>query len=192
MNLKDRLHDYLRQGRGALLWKLEGLSEYDLRRPLTPTGSNLLGIVKHTASMDAEYFGPCFGRPHGLDLHWLPDSPETNADFWATPEESKQDIVDLYERAAANSDATIGELDLDSVGTVPWWNDGQGREVTLGWILAHMIAETHRHAGHVDIVRELIDENVGHRREVDNMWQPTDGWPAYRARLQTIAEQFTD
>ena len=50
---KHQLHDYLQQGRDALLWKLDGLSEYDLRRPLVPTGTNLLGLVKHVAGTEA-------------------------------------------------------------------------------------------------------------------------------------------
>src|SRR2546429_9372199 len=65
---KADLHRYLQAGRDALLWKLEGLSEYDIRRPMVRTGTNLLGLVKHVASVEAGYFGPPVGRPSAEPL----------------------------------------------------------------------------------------------------------------------------
>lgn len=185
--LKDDLHRYLQRGRDALLWKLEGLSEYDVRRPLVPTGTNLLGLVKHVATMDAEYFGVVFDRPFPDPMPWMDDDAETNADMWATADESRQQILDLYRHAQAHSDATIRELPLDSVGRVPWWAEGR-QEVTLQRILAHVIAETHRHAGHADIVRELIDGSAGLQPTNDNL-APGDSawWSAYRDRLERVA-----
>ena len=70
---KADLHRYLQIGREALLWKLDGLSEYDVRRPLTPTGTNLLGLVKHLASIEVGYFGETFGREFPERLGWLDD-----------------------------------------------------------------------------------------------------------------------
>ncbi len=95
---KADLHRYLRVAREALLWKLEGLSEYDIRRPMVPTGTNLLGLVKHVASVEAGYLGDTFGRPSDESLPWLADDAEPNADMWATEEESREQIVDLYRR----------------------------------------------------------------------------------------------
>ena len=158
---KAEFHMYLQRAREVLLWKLDGLGEYDIRRPLTPTGTNLLGIVKHVASVELEYFGPVFGRPTGLSLPWASADAEAGADMWATPDESRDEIVGLYRRSWQLADETIAELPLDAPGTVPWWGD-QGA-VTLHRILVHMIAETQRHAGHADIVRELIDGSVGTR-----------------------------
>ncbi|MGE0820401.1 MAG: DinB family protein [Candidatus Nanopelagicales bacterium] len=187
---KDDLHSYLHGGRDALLWKLDGLGEYDVRRPLVPTGTNLLGLVKHLAVVEAWYFGRVFGRPFPEPLPWWDDDAEPNADMWATPEESRADIVGLYERAAAHADATIAALPLDAPGTVPWWNDGQ---VTLHRMLVHVTAETHRHAGHADLVRELIDGTAGFRREHDNLATfDADGWTAYRARLESAARAAAD
>lgn len=185
--LKDDLHRYLQAGRDALVWKLEGLSEYDVRRPLVPTGTNLLGLVKHVATMDAEYFGLVFDRPFPDPMPWMDDDAEPNADMWATADESREQIVDLYRRARAHSDATIRELALDAVGRVPWWAEGR-QEVTLHRILAHVIAETHRHAGHADIVRELIDGSAGLQPTNDNL-APGDRtwWAAYRDRLEQVA-----
>ena len=107
---KDDLHHYLKVGRDALLWKLDGLSEYDVRRPLVPSGTNLLGLVKHVGSVAAGYFGECFGRPFPEPLPWFADDAEPNADMWATPEESREYIVGLYHRAWAHADATIDAL----------------------------------------------------------------------------------
>jgi Protein of unknown function (DUF664) len=183
------LHGYLRAGRKALVWKLEGLSEYDIRRPLVPTGTNLLGLIKHLASVELGQFGATFGRPSDEPLPWFEDDAEPNADMWATADESREQIVGLYHRAWAHSDATIDELTLDAIGKVAWWPDDRN-EVTLHEILVRMIAETHRHAGQADIVRELIDSSVGLREDNDNM-APGDQewWESYRSRLESAAQE---
>ena len=186
---KADLHRYLQAAREALLWKLEGLSDYDARRPLTPTGTNLLGLVKHVASVEFGYFGETFGRTYDEPLPWFDDGAEPNADLWATPDESREDIVALYHRAWAHSDATIDALDLDAAGAVPWWPEGR-REVTLHRVLAHMMAETQRHAGHADIVRELIDGATGVRKGSENV-PPGDAawWQEFRDRLERTARR---
>lgn len=186
---KADLHEYLQTAREALLWKLEGLSEYDVRRPLTLTGTNLLGLVKHVASVEFGYFGDTFGRPPAEPLPWMEEDAEPNADMWATHEESREQIVGLYHRAWKHADATIGSLAIDSVGRVPWWPDGRN-EVTLHRILVHMTTETYRHAGHADIVRELIDGAAGLRKDNDNM-APGDQawWERYRDQLELVAKE---
>jgi uncharacterized damage-inducible protein DinB len=186
---KADLQRYLHAAREALLWKLEGLSEYDVRRPMTPTGTNLLGLIKHVAGTTIEYFGSVFDRPSGESLPWFGDDAEPNADMFATADESREDIIALYQRAWAHADATIDALPLDGVGHVPWWPP-ERNEVTLHRILVHMIAETNRHAGHADIVRELIDGAAGLRADNDNM-APGDAawWEDYRNRLERIARE---
>ena len=186
---KAVLHRYLRDARAALLWKLDGLTEYDLRRPLTPTGTNLLGLVKHLAGVELGYFGDSFGRPFDEPLPWVAADAAPNADMWATAAESRDYIVGLYQRAWAHADATIEALALDATGHVPWWPDGRG-ELTLHHILVHVIAETNRHAGHADIVRELIDGVVG-LRGGDDCMAPGDQawWEAYRSRLEQVARE---
>ncbi|GAB3605631.1 DinB family protein [Conyzicola nivalis] len=184
---KSVLLRYLQEGRDALLWKLEGLSEYDVRRPLVPTGTNLLGLVKHVASTEAGYLGDVFGRPFAEALPWLAEDAEPNADMWATPEESRDDIVALYKRVWKSSDNTVAALSLDAPGVVPWWRE-ETRDVTLQQILVHMIAETHRHAGHADIVRELIDGAAGLRANNSNLPEAErEWWDGYRARLEAVA-----
>jgi len=186
---KADLQHYLQTAREALLWKLDGLSEYDIRRPMVPTGTNLLGLVKHVASVEVGYFGETFGRPFGEPLPWFDDDAEPNADMWATAEESHEQIVGLYHRAWAHSDATIDTLALDANGHVSWWPDDRS-EVTLHRILVHMIAETDRHAGHADILRELIDGAAGLRDGNDNMASGDPAWwESYRTRLERVAQQ---
>ena len=156
---------------------------------MVPTGTNLLGLIKHLASVELGYFGDTFGRPFGEPLPWFEDDAEPNADMWATAAESREQIVSLYRRAWAHSDATIGALALDAVGHVPWW-PRERSEVTLHQILVHMIAETDRHAGQADIVRELIDGGAGLRADNDNM-APGDQawWESYRNRLELVARE---
>ena len=187
---KGDLKRYLQAGRDAVLWKLEGLSEYDVRRPLVPTGTNLLGLVKHLASVELGYFGDAFGRPHGEKLPWFEEGREPNADMWATADESREEIVALYKRAAAHADGTIDELALESMASVPWWPEDR-REVSLHRILIHVATETHRHAGHADIVRELIDGDVGLLKNNTNLPNVDAGWwESYRARLEETAARF--
>ena len=186
---KTQLTTYLQIARDAVLWKLDGLSEYDVRRPMTRTGTNLLGLVKHLASVEVGYFGDTFGRPFDMPLPWWDDDAETNADMWATADESREHIVDFYRRACVHADATIDALPLDAIGQVPWWPEGR-REVTLHRVLVHVIAETDRHAGHADILRELIDGAAGLRLGRDNMPNEDDAWwAAYVEKLERVARQ---
>ena len=185
---KVDLHHYLQAARDALLWKLDGLSEYDIRRPMTPTGTNLLGLVKHLTGVEIGYFGKTFGRSVEYPP-WVTDHAEDNVDMWATPDESREYIVGQYRTAWAHADDTIRALPLDAPGRIPHWPNAR-RDVTLHRILVHVIAETHRHAGHADIVRELVDGTVGLRADntnlpaEDRMW-----WETYRTRLERAARE---
>ena len=189
---KSDLRRYLQTARDAMLWKLDGLSEYDARRPLTQTGTNLLGLVKHLTANEVGYFGDTFGRPLSDPPPWSDEElleSEPNVDMWATADESRDYIVGWYRRAWAHADETFDALELDAPGRVPWW-PGEHGEVDLHRIMIHMIAETHRHAGHADIVRELIDGSAGLRPDGDNL-QAGDGWSwqDYRDRLERAALQ---
>lgn len=166
LDVKGDLHDYLRGAREALVWKLEGLGEYDTRRPVMPTGTNLLGLVKHSAWEHFIYFGDVFGRPPAFTLPWMPDDSEPNADMWARPDESREQILEVCQQTWESADATIYELPLDAVGHVWWWGDDP---VTLHRILVHVTANLQRHAGHADIIRESIDGSVGLLQGHDNV-----------------------
>ena len=177
---------YLQTLRDAVLWKLDGLSEYDARRPMTPTGTNVLGIVKHLAYVEAGYFGDTFGRPFPEPLPSYDDGADHNADLWATAEESREYIVDLYRTAWAHAAATFESSDMETVGKVPWWPEERA-DVTLHQILVHVIVETARHAGHIDIVRELIDSKAGMRPDATNLPDDDYDWPPYVATVEEAA-----
>ena len=189
---KASLQRYLQIARDAVVWKLDGLSEYDVRRPMTPTATNLLGLVKHLASVELGYFALAFERPFDGEVAWFrPDLPEDalepNVDMWATPDESREHILGVYRRACAHSDATLQALPLEATGTVPWW-PAERRHPTLYRLLVHVIAETHRHAGHADIVRELIDGAAGMRQDAPNLPPPDRAWwQGYREKVERAA-----
>lgn len=189
--MKDMLWQYLRLARETMLWKLDGLTEYQKRQPLTPTGTNLLGLVKHLALVEYGYFGLTFGHEFPTRFAELERAAmaELNADMWAGPIETSESIVALYREAWVHSDAVISSLELDSPGVVPHWPAGK-QDIDLHRALVHLVAETNRHAGHADIVRELIDQSVGLRLGNENMAEGDAGWwAAYRERLETVARE---
>ncbi|MCX5206528.1 DinB family protein [Streptomyces sp. NBC_00237] len=183
---KKDLHHYLKSAREALLWKVEGLSEYDVRRPVTPTGTNLLGLLKHLAGCEVGYFGDTFGRPFTAEaMPWVEDfDDDPTVDMWATAEESRAFVIGLYRKACAHADVTIEALEWDSTGHVPHWPEDRN-EVSLHRILIHMLAETNRHGGHADIVRELIDGSAGLGKGNENL-PPTEAhsWEKYVEKLE--------
>ncbi|MFE4516746.1 DinB family protein [Kitasatospora sp. NPDC056783] len=151
---KESLRVALERHRDAVLWKVQGLDDEQLRRPMTPSGTNLLGLVKHLGGVELGWFRQTFGREMG-PLPFDIDADDSS-DLRVEPHESTADVLAFYARARAASDETIRELALDDLGT-SWW----GHEVSLRWVLIHMTTETARHAGHMDILRELIDGRTG-------------------------------
>ena len=185
-DLKDELHLKLQASRATLLSKLDNLSEYDRRRPMTPTGTNLLGLVKHLAGLEYGYLGESFGRPAPETMSWIEDgSIWQGADMWARPEESSEYIIGLYRRACAHADGVIAAVGLEAPGSVPHWPEDR-RETTLGVLLIRMVAETAQHAGHADIVRELIDGKGG--PDHDGFDEST--WREYITQVQAAADTF--
>ena len=190
---KAVLLHYLNNAHRSAVWKLEGLSEYDVRRPLTPTGTNLLGVVKHLAMVELSYFGEVFQRSPEVTVGWWAEEQQNfevpNIDMFASAEQTRDEVLRLYDEAGRNTAATLAALDLDSPGRVPWWGDRGA--VTLQRILVHMIDETARHTGQLDILREQLDGAADARPESDNLAELTgDEWVTYTAQLQQIAEQF--
>jgi hypothetical protein len=179
---KEYLHEGLRWTREALLWKLDGLSDYDVRRPLTATGTNLLGLVKHVASLEARYFGEVFDRPSPEPLPRWQDSDGSS--LWVSAQETREQIIDFYRRTWEHSDATIKELPLDAPGHVPWWPDP---EVKLFAVIVHVLNDANRHAGHADILREGLDGRTGAFPKYE---EPIDeeARAAYRAKLEQAAK----
>lgn len=187
-DVKTHLHGYLKRLHEALLWKVDGLGERDARWPMTPTPTNLLGLLKHVATVEAEYLGHVFGRPFPEVIPWTADDAEDNADMWAGPDESIGSVRAFAERVWAHADATIEALELDATGHVPWWGD-RGN-VTLARILVHVVTEVARHVGHADIVRELTDGAAGLGERLSNLPEgDAQWWTDYLERLKTVATE---
>lgn len=197
--MKRRLHEPLRAAQEHVLATLKGLTDYQVRRPMTPSATSLLGVVKHLAGLTYTYLGETFGRscpvswPPGMDLndeHAADtegfESVWRNGDMWARPEESREQLVAFFRGACAHADATIAELDLEAVGSVPHWTEGN--TTTLAEMVLYMLCETFQHAGQMDVVRELLDGAVS-----DSMTFRDDQEQAeYLAQVQAAADMHAD
>ncbi|GAA0322698.1 DinB family protein [Kineococcus aurantiacus] len=156
---KPSLVASLQRHREAVLWKLEGLDDEQLRRRVVGSEITLLGTVKHLASVEYGWFCSTFGRPSDeVPSAVLDEDPQ--ADWRIHPWETTEGVLAYYQRARAAADAAIRELKVTERGTA--WH---GETVTLRWVLLHMVEETARHAGHVDVLRELIDGRTGDHPE---------------------------
>jgi hypothetical protein len=185
-DVKEELHRQLQASRAALLSRVDNLTEYGRRRPMTPTGTNLLGLVKHLAGLEYGYLGESFSHPAPESMSWIEDgSIWQGADMWARLDESSEYIIGLYRRACAHADGVIAALDLEAPGSVAHWPEDR-RDTTLGVLLIRMVAETAQHAGHADIIRELIDGKGG--PDQDAIDEPT--WRAYITQVQAAASMF--
>ncbi len=183
-DLKDHLATYLNNSREALLWKAQGLSDREATRPLVPTGTNILGLLQHLAFVEYGYFVQCLGFTVRDDYYArLEADPDISADMWVSAEVPCAEVPAFYRRAIEAANRNIAALSLDAPATVPWWSEDR-RHTTLGRLMLHMNVETARHAGHADIVRELIDGYTGMRRDNDNM-PPHDG-PAWKQLHEKI------
>jgi len=153
---KAMLLAYLNAQRNHVLGILEGLSEEDLRRPVLPSGWSCAGLVQHLA-LDVERFWfrtIVAGEPEQSDI-----SPEIMANAWQVPADVPVDTVfDLYRQEIARADAVIAATPLDA--SPAWWPEDRWpnwRHENLRQVILHVITETACHAGHADVVRELID-----------------------------------
>ncbi|HEY7717651.1 MAG TPA: DinB family protein [Pedococcus sp.] len=178
------LHRYLQQGRDSMVRALDSLSEYDVRRPMTPTGTNLLGLVKHLAGVELGYLVESVGREAPV-LPWNADgSVWESADLWATADQTREELLALYRDTWALVDASLREVPLDAPAEVEWWPE-ERRHTTFGHLLVRVVAETAQHAGHADVIRETIDGQAGrdHDAQGDRQW-----WTDYVARVQAAAD----
>ncbi|MFF1419251.1 DinB family protein [Streptomyces sp. NPDC058280] len=154
---KDSLRTALDRHRDAVLWKLEGLDDDQLRRPVAPSNMSLLGLLKHLAGAELGWFCLTFGR----ECEPLPFEVEGEkaSDWYVAADEQTKDILNFYAGARTAADEAIESLDIDATGTAFAFFDGA--TVSLRWALIHMLEEVARHAGHADLLRESIDGFTG-------------------------------
>ena len=148
---KESLKAALERLRDVVLWKVEGLTDEQLRRRMTPSGLTLLGIVKYLASLEYRWLCATFGRPI--------DPMSERVEVRSEPTETTAEILTFYGRARAAADEVIDDVILDARGRS--WT---GEDVTLRWVLLHLVEEAARQVGHMDVMRELIDGQTGDRR----------------------------
>jgi len=142
--------DYQRQ---VMLRKVIGVSDEDLRRPMTESNVTLLGIVKHLGYVERDWFQDVF---LGQDVETPWTDEDRDADWRIEPGEETDVIVAFYRDEIAKANEITAASDLDAVAARP-----EAGGVTMRWILVHMIEETARHLGHADLIRERIDGVVG-------------------------------
>jgi uncharacterized damage-inducible protein DinB len=142
---------FLRYLREAVVAKLDGLPDRDVRSPGVPSGTSLLGLVKHLTGVELNWFAWSYAGEGG-ENPWDDDLTMTESDTTAS-------VLAAYREAAGRSDRIIDNApDLDRPGVRSL------RETpppSLRWILVHLIEETGRHAGHADILREQLDGATG-------------------------------
>ena len=148
---------YLDYHRDTLLMKIDGASDADLRRPMVPSGTTLLGLVKHLAYVERWWFQRVFA---GEDVRFPWSKEDPDADFRIEPDETTEQVLDLYRGECDKSRRITAAGSLDDVSRRE--PDRWGRAgFSLRWILVHMLEETARHNGHADILREQIDGVTG-------------------------------
>jgi uncharacterized damage-inducible protein DinB len=140
---------FLAFARNCVIKKTASLSEEQLRRVMVDTGTSLLGVVWHLIDAERYWIGyHLAGR--GVDDY----------DFSMTvpPDVSADEVLRGYRDAVATSDEILANLtDLGQLMAIPT----DEKRHTARWVIAHMTSETARHAGHADILRELIDGTTG-------------------------------
>ncbi|MCD9155433.1 DinB family protein [Aeromicrobium duanguangcaii] len=178
--------EYLRRNRRAVLRAVHGVPEYDARRPLTRSGTNLLGVVKHLALVELEYVSDCAGFPCDLGSPWKEADEAINGDLWLTADESAESVIALYVAAGEHTERAAATLPIDSPATVPWWSKG---DTTFDRLLVHLVSETAQHAGHLDILREGID-GQGDTWDETRTYRDDAWWSALLSRIAAAAEPF--
>ena len=151
---KEVLAAFLDHYRKTLLEICTGVSDDALRRPMVPSGTSLLGLIKHMAWVERGWFQEGVANEH-VDYPFPEDDPD--ADFRIEPGETAEEIFDLYRTACERSRRALAEASLDDL----LQNQNRSRDYNVRWVLVHMIEETARHAGHADILREMIDGTIG-------------------------------
>jgi uncharacterized damage-inducible protein DinB len=151
----ETLAGFLDYHRATLLWKLEGLDDEQLRRAMVPSGTSLLGLVKHLAYVERSWFQGVWAGQE-VSFPWTREDPD--ADWRIEPDETTGDVLALYDGECDRSREIVAvAASLDEAVVHPRWKE----EVSRRWILAHMLEETARHVGHADILREQLDGAVG-------------------------------
>lgn len=153
----EMLKAFLDYHRATLLQKISGVSEEDVKRKVFPSSNlSLLGLVKHLTYVERSWFQRWFKGEANLTWPWTREDPD--ADFRIEPDETTESIVALYQAEVEKSRQIVDSASLDDLTARP---TTEGEDLTLRWIMLHMIEEVARHNGHADLLREAIDGVTG-------------------------------
>ncbi|CEA09320.1 DinB superfamily protein [Arthrobacter saudimassiliensis] len=150
---RDTLNGFLDYLRGAVVVKATGLSDADGARRLLPSLTTVSGLVRHLADVERSWFREKLDGQADVPTRWSEADPD--GEFRVTADDSLAEIIADYEAACAESREVAARYALDDLCRKP------GVKHNLRWVLTHMIEETGRHAGHADILREMIDGVTG-------------------------------
>ncbi|MFZ0324166.1 MAG: DinB family protein [Actinomycetes bacterium] len=152
---RTTLREFLDLQRATVAWKVAGLDTESASRRFVPSKTTLLGLVKHLVDVERHWFVNVFAGEPDPPIYWERDGV-FDSEFDLDDHDRLDEIVDRYRQMCARSraiESAAGSLDQRCAST--------SHDVTLRWIMVHMIEETARHAGHADLLRELTDGSVG-------------------------------
>jgi hypothetical protein len=156
---RETLEAFLDYYRGTIEWKVSGMSDEDLRRVVVPSGWSPLGMVKHLGYVERNWFHDKLAGEPQIPGPWTDEDPD--ADFRVEPDETTQEILAFYRSECDRSRSIAAGHSLDDLAA-EWPADRPPeRRPNLRWIYVHLIEETARHAGHLDVAREQIDGATG-------------------------------
>lgn len=151
---KEVLEGFLDHYRALLLALCEGLSEEELRRPMVASGTCLLGLVKHLSLVERWWFQENVGNePHDFEF----DAADPDADFRIEDGETAEQIFGMYRASCTKSREVLAGVTLDDLIQ----GSKRSRDYNVRWVVVHMIEETARHVGHLDLIREQLDGATG-------------------------------
>ena len=157
---KEVLGGFLDHYRKTMLAICEGLTEEQVRKPMVASGTSLLGMMQHLAWTERGWFTEVVAQQK-VDYPF--DEEDPDADFKVADDVTKEEIFDLYRQACDESRAILEKASLDDLA----WVEYRKLNYNVRWVVVHMIEETARHAGHADILREMIDGRIGAGYEPD-------------------------
>ena len=156
----DLLAGFLDAARDAVLRKLDGVPEADLRRSLLPSGWTALELLKHLTHMERRWF--CWGfLAEAVEDPWADSGGDPDGRWTVRDDETLDGLVAAFREQCQRSRQVVASADLADRAQVGGRFTTPQEAPTLGWILLHVLREHHRHLGHLDVVRELTDGVVG-------------------------------
>lgn len=148
-------HRFLRD---TLIWKSSGLTEDQVRWSPVESGTCLLALIKHSINVERYWIANYIaGEPVHYD--WTEEDP--NGEWKLAPADSFERLIVEWRIEQARTERILSTMTLADWERVPETEAARKRGFSIGWVLTHMVEEVGRHCGHADLIREMIDGEVG-------------------------------